>query len=57
MGTPDSAGGRHAPVFSMARAIGLSAEAICKNIGITTTNLHRPVSGARLNLRSCTSEN
>ncbi len=57
MGTLDSAAVRYALVVSIGRAIGLSAETVCKKIGITTTNLHMLVSGARLNLRCCMSEN
>jgi RNA polymerase sigma-70 factor, ECF subfamily len=48
---------RDALVFSMREVMGLSSEEICKEIGITTTNLHVILFRARLSLRSCMSKN
>jgi len=48
---------RDALVFSMREVMGLSSEEICKNIGITTTNLHVILFRARLSLRDCMNKN
>ncbi len=48
---------RDALVFSMREVMGLSSEEICKNIEISTTNLHVILFRARLSLRNCLSKN
>ncbi|MGP1679976.1 MAG: sigma-70 family RNA polymerase sigma factor [Burkholderiales bacterium] len=48
---------RDAMVFSMREVMGLSSEEICKNIEISTTNLHVILFRARLNLRTCMNKN
>jgi RNA polymerase sigma-70 factor (ECF subfamily) len=47
---------RGALVFPMREVTSLSAEEICREIGITTTNLHVIPFRARLSLGSCTSK-
>ncbi len=48
---------RHALVFSMREVMGMSTEEICKNLEISTSNLHVILYRARLSLRSCMTKN
>ena len=48
---------RDALVFSMREVMGLSSDEICKNIDITTTNLHVILFRARMSLRACIGRN
>jgi RNA polymerase sigma-70 factor (ECF subfamily) len=44
---------RDAQVFSMREVMGLSSDEICKEMGISTSNLHVILFRARLSLRNC----
>lgn len=44
---------RHALVFSMREVLDLSTEEICKNLDLTTSNLHVILFRARQSLRGC----
>lgn len=48
---------KHALVFSMREVLGLSTEEICKNLDVTTSNLHVILYRARLSLRGCMTKN
>jgi RNA polymerase sigma-70 factor (ECF subfamily) len=48
---------KHAMVFSMREVVGLSTEEICKNLELTTSNLHVILYRARLSLRACMTKN
>jgi RNA polymerase sigma-70 factor (ECF subfamily) len=46
---------RHALVFSMREVMGMGAQEICKEMGISASNLHVILFRARLRLRACMS--
>lgn len=48
---------RHALVFSMREVVGMSSEEICKELDLTTSNLHVILFRARISLRSCMTKN
>jgi len=48
---------RHALVFSMREVMDMTADEICKNLGISKSNLHVILFRARLSLRSCMTRN
>lgn len=48
---------RHALVFSMREVLDLSAEEICKELGLSTSNLHVILFRARQSLRACMTKN
>jgi RNA polymerase sigma-70 factor, ECF subfamily len=48
---------RHALVFSMREVLDLSADEICKKLGLTTSNLHVILFRARQSLRACMTKN
>lgn len=48
---------RHALVFSMREVMEMTSEEICKELGISASNLHVILFRARLRLRTCMSKN